>query len=172
MQLNEGHEYLLWFCNDPKACIADNRRVLEPHTERHLQFVRNGGTKSHASHSDGAYQTKPGSYSAETPGRIPRTVWQFSNYCASQREYKRSARRLGLAAHGAAMPMALARRVVRFMSRLGDLVIDPFGGSMTLGLAAEIEQRRWICTDTAFDYVRGGAERFLERPGFELALPV
>lgn len=171
MQLNEGHEYLLWFCNDPRACVADNRRVLEPHTDRHLQFVRNGGTKSHASHSDGAYQTKPGSYSAETLGRIPRTVWQVSNYCPSQREYKRNARRLGLAAHGAAMPLALARQVVRFMTQLGDLVVDPFGGSMTTGLAAELEQRRWVSTDTAFEYVRGAAERFREQPGFELALP-
>lgn len=36
-QLNVGFEVIYWFTNNPKLCKADNRRVLEPHTESHLK---------------------------------------------------------------------------------------------------------------------------------------
>ena len=119
---------------------------------------------------NGAHRIRPGSYGQPTPGRIARNIFAVSNNCASQRAYKRRARELGLAAHGAPMPLALARKLVRFLSDVGQLVADPFGGSMTTPLACEIEERPWIATETVYDYVRGGAERFTECPGFSCPL--
>ena len=170
MQLNEGYEFCLWFCNDPVRCIADNRRILEPHTEQHAALQQRGGETRRSVNGDGAHRIRPGSYGQPTPGRIARNIFAVSNNCASQRAYKRRARELGLAAHGATMPLALARKLVRFLSDVGQLVADPFAGSMTTPLACEMEDRPWIATETVYDYVRGGAERFTEYPGFSCPL--
>lgn len=171
IQLNEGYEHVLWFCNDPQRCLADNRRVLEPHTERHQKLIQGGGESRVATYGDGALRLRPGSYQNKTDGAILRTVWKISNNCASQRRYKQRARELGLQAHGASMPLALARRVIRFMTQVDQLVVDPFAGSITTGLAAELEHRRWACTELFYEYVRGAAERFVDQPGYCLQLP-
>lgn len=161
---------MLIFCNDPLNSIADNRRVLEPHSKQHLALVARGGERRTSSNSDGAYRIKPGSYGQETEGRISRNVLEISNNCASQRKYKKKAAALGLQAHGAPMPLALARKLVRFLCDVGQLVVDPFAGSMTTPLACELEGRTWAATERVFDYVRGGAERFTLFPGYRLSL--
>jgi DNA modification methylase len=170
MQLNMGYEPLLWFCNDPLKCIADNRRVLEPHTAAHKKLIENGGEKRVAVNGDGAYRIRQGSYSNPTEGKIPRNCFHIGNNCSSQRAYKKAARELGLPTHGATMPLALARKLVKFMTDVGQLVVDPCGGSMTTPLACELEGRSWAATDIVLDYVRGGAERFTDFEGYELAL--
>ncbi|MDW5419132.1 DNA methyltransferase [Iodobacter sp. CM08] len=172
MQLNEGYEFCLWFCNDPNACIADNRRVLEPHTEAHKKLIERGGEQRVAIHGDGAYHIRHGSYGQPTVGRIPRNVFHVSNHCASQRAYKKRAKEMGLVPHGATMPLKLARKLVRFLTDVEQTVADPFGGSMTTPFACELENRSWIATENVFDYVRGGAERFVDRPGYELRLNI
>lgn len=167
MQLNATYEPVLWFCNDPARCIADNRRVLEPHTEQHLNLVKAGGESRSVVNGDGAYRLYPGSYGAQTEGRIPRNVLKVGNVCASQRAYKAEARDLGLAVHGATMPLALARKLVKFLSDVDQLVVDPFGGSMTTGLAAELEGRRWASSEMSVDYVAGASTRFKSFEGFD-----
>lgn len=171
VQLNEGYEFCLWFTNDPKKCASDNRRVLEPHTERHKAFVEKGGVRVERVNGDGAHRQRIGGYSKPTEGRIPRNIWRIGNRCDSQRAYKARARELGLAAHGAAFPLELARKFVRFLTEVDQLVVDPFFGSNTTGLAAELEGRPWIATEIHYDYVRGSAERFRDMEGFELVLP-
>lgn len=170
MQLNVGYEPLLWLCNSPKQCLADNRRVLMPHTETHKKLMERGGEQREANNGDGAHRIRPGSYGNITEGRIPKNVLQFSNCCSSQREYKRRARELGLVAHGAPMPLPLARMLVKFLTQAGQMVADMCAGSMTVPLACELENRPWVATEKVLDYVLGGAERFVDRPGYRRGL--
>lgn len=168
-QLNVGYEYVLWFTNDPDRVESDNRRVLQPHTAKHAALLASGGCNYHANNSDGAYRLRKGrSFSNPTPGRIPRNVLSFAHTCQSQRDYKARARELGLPTHGATAPLSLARFLVRFLSAEGQLVVDPMGGSLTTALAAELDNRRWLTSDLYGEYVRGGAERFAQRPGYRL----
>jgi DNA modification methylase len=159
-QLNATYEPIIWLSNNPKRVKADNRRVLEPHSEKHLDFVRKGGVKKAGSHSDGAYWVRPGSYGKETQGKIPRNILTFPHNCQSQSLYKARARELQLPPHGAPYPLALATFLIRFLSEPDDLVVDPFSGSLTTGLAAENEGRRWLLTECMWEYLRGGGERF------------
>lgn len=55
-------------------------------------------------------------------------------------------------AHSAVMPLPLAERCIRAGSRPGDEVIDPFIGSGTVGVAAEILGRRWLGVELNADY--------------------
>jgi site-specific DNA-methyltransferase (cytosine-N4-specific) len=166
-QLNTAFEPIYWFSNNPVRVKADNRRVLIPHTERHMEYIRKGGAKESKSHSDGAYRIRKGSFSNETPGRIPRNILRFPHNCPSQSWYKKRARELGLPPHGAPYPLALATFLIRFLSEENDLVVDPFSGSLTTGLAAELANRRWILTECMYEYLRGGGERFYGCEGFE-----
>lgn len=157
VQLNTGYEPVYWFTNDPHKVRADNRRVLQPHTEQHLAFVRSGGAKRAASNSDGSYRLKPGSYSRETPGRIPRNVLFFAQSSEDRnKEYRAYCEEHGLVRHGASMPISLAKFLVNYLSEKGDLVVDIFAGRLKVAKACEDLERRWICTERVFDYVHGG----------------
>lgn len=169
VQLNVAYEPIYWFTNDPTKVKADNRRVLEPHTDRHLGLIAAGGERRQSEFGDGAYRINPGDFRNPTAGRIPRNVIVRGHSCADQNAYRRAARGLGLPVHAAAQPLAIARFLVEFLSSPGDLVVDPFSGSLTTAKAAEELARLWMATESIWEYLRGGAERFRHRPGFKLA---
>lgn len=87
-----------------------------------------GGVKKARVCSDGAHRQVLGAYGNPTDGRIMRNVIYEANTCASQRAYKKRARELGLEAHGAPMPLALARKLIRFMTEA-----EQFGGRSVRG---------------------------------------
>lgn len=168
VQLNVGYEPIYWFAIDPMRVKSNNRRVLEQHTERHLRLLKRGGVDREASYSDGAYRLHPGRFGKMTEGRIPRNVITRGAGCPDANAYRRDARALGLPVHGAMWPLSIPDFLVRFLSDVGDLVVDPFGGRITTGMAAERNGRRWLVAERVLDYARGGAERFRECNGFDM----
>lgn len=167
-QLNSGYEPILWFSKNPHKVKSDNRRVLEPHSEKHLKLIADGGEKRVATYSDGAYRLRVGSFGNATAGKIPRNVITRGHRCAYGLQYQKAATALGLPIHGAGQPLSIADFFIRFLSEEGDLVLDPWGGRMMTGLAAEMLNRTWMCGEIALQYVRGGAELFREKAGFYL----
>lgn len=166
IQMNVGWEPVLWFCNDPLRVKSDNRRVLQPHSGKHLKLLAAGGEQRTASYGDGAYRLRPGSYGKATAGRIPRNVITMGNHCPDHRQYRKDAAGLGLPPHGAPMPKAMYDFWIQFLSEPGDLCIDIFGGRLTLGKSAEELGRRWLVTEWILEYVRAAAERFRACEGF------
>jgi site-specific DNA-methyltransferase (cytosine-N4-specific) len=164
VQLNVGYEHVLWFTNNPAKVFSNNQRVLQPHTDKHMKLVASGGEKREGNYSDGAHKIRNGSYSNPTAGRIPTNVINIANTCQSQREYKSTAKNLGLPTHGAPMPLKLASMLIQFLTpepaNDTPVIVDPFGGSLTVPLAAELLGRQWITTDIIWEYLRGGVERF------------
>lgn len=160
MQLATAWEPIYILSNNPHACLADNRRVLQPHTERHLRLMRAGGEKRLVSNSDGAYRIKPGSYGTETAGRIPRNVLEFGHACSDIQAVRKAAEAANLPRHGAPMPLSLASFLVKWLCPPGGLVADPCAGMMTTGKAAEINGRRWICSELYAEHVAAAATRF------------
>jgi DNA modification methylase len=61
--------------------------------------------------------------------------------------------------HPAAFPRELARRCILLGSRVGDTVLDPFGGSGTTGLAASELGRKAILIELNPAYAQMGRER-------------
>lgn len=168
MQLNVAWEPVYVFTNNPRACLADNRRVLEQHTVRHLRLIQQGGMQRSSVRNDGAYTLRPGSYGAPTSGRIPRNVLQFTQ-SAGDADLKRArakAQAAGLPVHGAAMPLGLADFLVRYLCPEGALVVDPFFGWGTTGPAAEANGRRWVGSELMGEYLVGSSFRFNRCAGF------
>lgn len=72
--------------------------------------------------------------------------------------------------HPAAFPRELARRCIQLGSRPGDLVLDPFGGSGTTGVAANELGRKAILIELNPEYAESSRERSHSfQPLFSLA---
>lgn len=160
MQLNATWEPVYIFTNgDPLRCRADNRRVLQPHTQTHQSLLAAGGEHSPRSSADGMHRVRAGSYSRATAGRIPRNVLRIPHNCPDQQRTRKLARAQGLPDHPAAMPLSLAKFLVEWLTRPGDLVVDPFGGSLTTARACELTYRRWLASDQVLEYLLSGQLR-------------
>lgn len=168
VHLGVAWEPLYWLAPNPTLVRADNRRVLEPHTDTHRALMARGGETRETSSGDGSHRIRRGSFGRETPGRIPRNVLTIGSRCADTMQYRRDATALRLPIHGAVMPLRVPDFLIRFLTEPADLVADPFGGSCTVGLAAERLGRRWLTTDTTYYYLRGSAERFRVCDGFQM----
>lgn len=159
-QLNVGYEHILWFCNSPLDCFANNQRVLLPHEAAHKKFIESGGLKRAQVNADGNHVKKVGSFSNVTAGKIPKNVLQFSNYCKSGRRVSKWAKDHGLPPHAAKMPSDLCRFLIEFLTKPGQTVIDPFAGTLTTGQCAEELGRRWVCVEMIWEYIKQSFVRF------------
>jgi DNA modification methylase len=166
MQLNVGYEPILWFTNSPQHVFSNNQRVLQPHTTRHQKLIAQGGEQRSGVYGDGANVIRPGAFSNPTAGRIPRNVLQFGHRCHSQDQLRAKLQALGLPAHGATMPLELARFLVNFLVAPGMLTLDLFAGWQTTGLACEEAGVRWVGVERMLGYVLGSAHRFEAKEGF------
>lgn len=160
MQLNVGYEHVLWFTNDPWKCFANNQRVLQEHSDQHKKLMEKGGMAYHSTAADGNYVKKVGAYGKQTKGRIPTNVLQFSNYCESGRSANDFAEQAGIPAHAAKFPVSLCNFLIEFLTEPGQLVVDIFAGTLTVGESAESLNRPWVCVEMMWEYIRQSFPRF------------
>ncbi len=64
--------------------------------------------------------------------------------------------------HPTQKPTALLERIVLASTKPGDIVLDPFTGSSTTGLAATKSGRKFIGIDTEKEYLDLSIKRFKE----------
>jgi len=168
VQLNGSYETVTWLTNDPMRVRADNRRVLQPHTERQQRLIDAGGEARNVRYADGAHGVRVSSFANKTQGRIPRNVLEHTHGCSDTRQYRRDAAALGLPIHGAMQPLSIPEFLIKLLTQPGDLVVDPFGGTVKTGRAAENTGRRWLVIETMLDYLRASAQRFVGADGFQM----
>ena len=63
--------------------------------------------------------------------------------------------------HPTQKPLELVRRLVASSSRVGDLVVDPFGGSGTTAVVAELLGRRWLVCEREAEFIDAARERLV-----------
>jgi site-specific DNA-methyltransferase (cytosine-N4-specific) len=102
-----------------------------------------------------------GAFSADNGGSIPHALISIPN-TASNDPYARACRREGLKPHPARFPLALAEFAIRLTTEPGDVVYDPFAGSLTTAQAAQALGRRWIASERSRTYLEAGRLRFPE----------
>jgi site-specific DNA-methyltransferase (adenine-specific) len=92
-------------------------------------------------------ESKTGAWAADQlkrPGKQMRSVWQISAPKADEKRFGK---------HPTQKPLALLDRIVRLTSKPGDLVVDPFCGSATTGVAAIQNGRKFIGIDQEAEYL-------------------
>jgi site-specific DNA-methyltransferase (cytosine-N4-specific) len=68
----------------------------------------------------------------------------------------------GVKIHPARFPALLPKFFIKMLTEPGDVVLDPFAGSLTTGSVAEALERRWIAGEAVEEYLRAGVFRFAE----------
>ncbi len=91
--------------------------------------------------------------SLKRPDRQMRTVWSIPTPRNSEK---------GQGCHPTQKPLSLLRRIILACTREGDLVLDPFTGSSTTGLAACDLGRRFTGIDTEKEYLDTSIRRYEE----------
>jgi site-specific DNA-methyltransferase (adenine-specific) len=83
--------------------------------------------------------------------RQMKSVWRFTAPTGAEKEF---------GAHPTQKPLALLERIILASSDEGDLVVDPFVGSGTTGIAATHHGRRFIGIDTEAQFLDLAIKRY------------
>lgn len=153
IRVKDSVECIWWFSKDP-CPHADNREVLQPYSPDMVRLLRRG------------YRAKvrPSGHTITTKfrdrgGSIPGNVLVMGNNDANSRYFVRCAES-GVKPHPARFPPQLPAFFIRFLTRRGDLVLDPFAGSCTTGEVAENLRRRWLAVECEKEYLESARFRF------------
>lgn len=91
--------------------------------------------------------------SLKKPGRQMRSVWSIPTTPKREKLHGR---------HPTQKPLRLLERIITATTLEGDLVLDPFAGSGTTGVAAILRGRRFIGIDLQPDYIALASTRLTE----------
>jgi site-specific DNA-methyltransferase (adenine-specific) len=89
-------------------------------------------------------------------GKQMRNLWEFPVTARKERAAGK---------HPSQKPLALVERAVLLASQPGDLIVDPFGGAGTLGVAAAKHGRAWILIENVPEYAAIAERRLAEAAG-------
>jgi DNA modification methylase len=145
----------IWWLSKTAEPQADNRRVLKPYSKSMKRLLRDGYQPAMrpSQHEIGPHFRK------DNGGAIPPNLLIIPN-TRSQDDYLRRCREAVLPIHPARFPVDLPDFFIRFLTRPGQVVLDPFAGSNVTGQVAEALHRRWISIEINPEYVAGSRYRF------------
>lgn len=147
----------LWWLSATEKPKANNRHVLREYSGAMKQLLKTGKYNSGKRPSE--HDIGKESFLTNNGGAIPGNVLTYANTQPND-DYQNYCRAHGIQPHPARMPIELAKFFIRFLTKPGDLILDPFAGSNTTGAAAENLKRYWISIEASKDYIRGSKGRF------------
>jgi DNA modification methylase len=145
----------IWWLSKSTRPKADNRRVLRPYTKSMENLLIKGYNEG--PRPSGHVVSK--SWGKRQGGSIPPNLIIASNTRSSDK-YLKGCKEYGLEVHPARFVEAIPEFFINFLTKPGDLILDPFSGSNVVGEVAERLGRRWISIEIKKEYVMGSAFRF------------
>jgi len=147
----------LWWMSRTAFPNASNRRVLKPYSEAMHKLLAKQSYNSGKRPSQ--HDIGKTSFLTNNGGAIPSNVLTVANTRTND-AYQEYCRTHQLHPHPARMPQEVAEFFIRFLTKKGDLVLDPFAGSNTTGAVAELLGRRWLSLELNGDYIEASKGRF------------
>jgi DNA modification methylase len=147
-----------WWLSKTEDPKASNRNVLIPYSPDMVRLIDKGfrsKKRPSAHHPRSSWQKDHG-------GAIPSNVLTMGNHDSAGR-YMKLAAEHELKVHPARFPVQLPEWFIRMLTDEGDVVLDPFGGSMTTGWAAERLGRAWLGFELDAKYVEASKFRFYDK---------
>lgn len=145
----------VWWLSKTPYPKASNRNVLVEYSDSMKELLIKG-YKAKMRPSGHDISTK---FQRDNGGAIPSNLLQIAN-TESNSEYQRMCRAKGIAPHPARFPQALPEFFIKFLTDRGDIVLDPFAGSMVTGAACEALGRHWYGVELVEEYLQGSRYRF------------
>ncbi len=157
IRVKDGVNTVWWLSKSPWP-RASNRRVLQPYSDS-MKILLSNGCKAKLRPSGHDISEK---FAIDNGASIPPNLIAIPN-TESNSSYMRYCKEKGIKVHPARFPATLPEYFIRMVTNLGDIVLDPFGGSCVTGEVAERLDRKWICADLVESYLEGAMGRF-KRP--------
>jgi len=166
IRVRDSVEYVWWFSKTPHP-KASNLNVLKEYSEDMIRLNRNGvrGATRPSGHVIRQSFDKIQAGGAIPPNvmesdfEFPEAMMKMGNNAANDL-YTKRCKEAGIKIHPARFPSLLPRFFIKLLTDPGDLVVDPFAGSLTAGAVAEELGRHWIAGEAVEEYIRAGAFRF------------
>jgi hypothetical protein len=156
IRVKDSYTHLWWMARSERP-YADNRSVLTPYSKSMLELLEK--KKYNSGRRPSQFKIGKTSFFTNNNGAIPSNVLTFSNTTSTD-QYQQYCRKHELQPHPARMPIGLAEFFIKFLTKPGQYVLDPFAGSNTTGAAADKLKRRWIAIEASKDYVKSSRGRF------------
>lgn len=102
-------------------------------------------------------QKKNGKFRCHPLGKNPSDVWEFPKVTTGKNRSSKER-----TDHPAQFPLAVVERIVKASSNAGEVVLDPFSGSGSTGIAAAGLGRVFVGFEIRTDYCELAVERFKE----------
>lgn len=146
----------VWWLSKTEWPRASNRRVMQPYSPGMETLLANGyKAKKRPSGHDISVN-----FNVNNGASIPPNLIAIPN-TESNSVYTRYCQKEGFRSHPARFPSDLPEYFVRMLTDPNDLVFDPFAGSCVTGEVAERLGRRWICSESVEEYLKGAIGRFV-----------
>ena len=145
----------IWWLSKTARPKANNRWVLTPYKDSMKDLL----VKGYNAGRRPSGHVVSGKWGRDNGGAIPPNIIETSN-TRSQDAYITACRQLGLEIHPARFSVKVPEFFIRFLTRPGNLVVDPFAGSNVVGHTAEVLRRRWLAVEIKHEYVVGSSFRF------------
>ena len=149
----------VWWLSKTDFPKADITRVLAPYSER-MKLLLQNSDKYYSPKKRPSGHDISSRFAEDKGGAIPPNLLQIPN-TESNSQYLRCCQMVGIAGHPARFPEKLPEFFIRFLTDVGDTVLDIFAGSNTTGAVAEALGRRWIAFEIDQFYLAASAFRFL-----------
>ena len=167
IRVRDSVEYVWWFSKTPHP-KASNLNVLREYSEDMIRLnkrtlretVRPSGhviRESFGSVSSGG--AIPSNVMEADWDDAPESMMKMGNNSAND-AYTMRCKAEGIKIHPARFPASLPRFFVKMLTDPNDVVVDPFGGSLTTGAVAEKLERRWLAGEAVEEYLKAGTFRF------------
>jgi len=157
----------LWWMAKSAYPKADNSKVLRPYSKSMKSLLKkqeyNAGKRpsEHTISEKSFLKDHGGSImpniieleksDANRDIRLPHNFLSYSN-TASNDPFTKKCKEKEISIHPARMPRQLPEFFIEFLTDKGDLVLDPFAGSNTTGVTAELMNRKWISLEIMDEY--------------------
>ncbi|MBI4688767.1 MAG: site-specific DNA-methyltransferase [Nitrospirae bacterium] len=133
-KFNRSHTHILYFTKDKEKFKFNSEAIRIPSAR---QLV---------------YKDKR----ANPKGKVPDDVWEFPRVCGTFKE------RIG--EHPCQMPESLLERIIKVSSDVGDVALDPFGGTGTTAAVAKRLKRSYITIEISENYYNAIIKRLIPPP--------
>jgi len=136
---------IIWYKVTPPPNLSC--RYFTHSTETILWAGRDGRTKHHFAYKE---------MKEENGGKQMQSLWSIRPPYKAEKRFGK---------HPTQKPLALLERIVRAASKPGDLVLDPFNGSGTTGVASARLGRRYVGVELDLEHLEQTLHRFRDLDG-------
>lgn len=165
----------IWWLSKTPYPKSDNRNILMNYSSSMRNKIKNG--KMNSGKRPSGHSIRDNFYNNKNLGSIsPNFLTLFENEyiyeslentlsipnSSNQKVYNDFCLKNNLQRHPARMQIGLSEFFIRFLTNPNDLIFDPFGGSNTTGMVAEVLKRKWISCEKNLDYIKGSLIRFFD----------